>query len=352
MHRRQVLASAAALLPAAAGCVASPGESADLGVAELPTATLSMEAVEDAAIAEKLTHSEMSDDERTLLDRVVEEGSVTVGWYQEPPLHTQLPLLHEGAVYRASRSVVERRPAIDYSVKIDIPQRTPDPASTVRFADLPAADRAVFEREGFASGEVVGVGTVLTYTPDEEAASVLVPDPEYDYISWESGETAEWVVDDSWETEQQRYRFAVERVAAASEYGAGIREEFAFAFGDLTDGERDIVESAVETEHGYTVEAEATPSPAFERLVDRFRRHEEVAVHDEPSPEVSGHYLVRHDGAVHWTRLRVYETADDTTDDGRGTGTVLDDAGGDGTDGSRADPGSATPSRTPTRTGG
>lgn len=316
MHRRQFLASATALLSAAAGCVSSPGEEARMGVVEMPTATLSMTAVDDADLAAEFTHDEMGADERAILDRVVEEGETTVGWHHEPPLHADRPLLHDGVVYRVSTAVVDSRPAIDYSVKIDIPQRTPEPAATVQFADLPAADRAVFEREGFADGEVVGIGTVFTYTPEQETSSVLVPDPEYDYIRWADGETAEWVVDDSWETEQHRYRFAAERVATASEFGAGIREEYEFALPALPDAERDIVEEAIASEHGYTVPTEATPSPAFRALAERFRPHEEATPHGDPSPGLSGRYVVRYDGAVYWTGLRV---PDERTPSGEGT---------------------------------
>lgn len=307
MHRRQVLAAAAALVPTA-GCLGPGGGDGSLEMdVELPTASLSMVAVDDADIAAELTHHGMADDERELLARVVDEGSATVGWHQEPPLHTQLPVLHEGVVYRLSESIVERRPATNYSVKVDIPQQTPSPAETVQFADLPEADREVFEREGFADGDVVGVGTVFTYTPEQEAASVLVPDPQYDYVDWADGETAEWVVDGSRETEQKRYRFGAERVASASEYGAGIREEYAFELSDLTDTERDVVGTAIEREGGYTVETDATPSSGFERLVDRFRPHEQVAVHDDPDPGLSGRYLVRYDGTVYWTGLRMPE---------------------------------------------
>ena len=341
MHRRQVLAATAALLPAAAGCVGSPAGSGNLAdPLEMPTATLSMDAVGDAAVAAEFAHHELPDDERALLARVVDEGAATVGWYQEPPLHTGRPLLHEGVVHRLSRTVVERRPATNYAVKVDIPQTTPDEAATVRFGDLPAADRAVFEREGFAGGEVVGVGTVFTYTPGQEADSVLVPEPEYDYVAWSDGTTAEWVVDDSWTTEQRRYRYQAERVATASEYGAGIRREHAWTLEGLPAAEREIVRTAIEEEQGYTVASEATPSPAFESLVDRFRPHDEVAVHREPDPLVGGQYLVRHEGSVYWTELRVSD----------GVAVEATPTSRDATVSPDGEAGSSTPSPGPTRT--
>lgn len=311
MHRRQVLASVA-LLPAA-GClgIGTDSGAADMA-AELPTAALSMTAVTDADVARKLTHHEVGDDRREMLDRIVEDGPTTTDWYQEPPVHTALPVLHEGTVYRLSRTVVDQRPVTNYSVLVDIPQTTPDEGATVQFRDLPAADRAVFERHGFADGAPIGVGTVFAYTPDEEAASVLVPEPEYDYIAWEGGETAEWVVDDGWAARQKRYRYEAERVASNGEYGRRVRDKYAFELSELTEGERDIVREAVENEHGYTVSTDATPSLAFEALVDRFRPRDELAVVREPDPDVDGRYLVRYDGTVYWTELRVDRGAGDS----------------------------------------
>lgn len=325
MDRRRFLAATTALLPAA-GCLGPGGQTGELGVAELPTVALSMAAVEDADVAAKVTYHEMSDEGRRLLGRVVEAGSLEVEWHQESPLHTDIPALHEGAVYRLSESVVDTRPAVDYGVKVDVPQETPDDAATGQFADLPAADRAVFEREGLADGDVVGVGTVVTYTPDQEAASALVPDPEYDYITWAGGETAEWVVEDRWETEQHRYRLSAERVASAAAYGRQVREAYAFELSGLSDAERDVVETAIADEHGFTVPAEQTPSPAVDSLVDRFRAREEVATNRDPGPGVSGTYVVRYDGSVYWTRLRVTE-GDGTGTDGDGTGTDDDPTG-------------------------
>jgi hypothetical protein len=315
MDRRRFLAATTALLPVA-GCLGPGGQTGELGVAQMPTVSLSMEAVEDADVARKVTHHEMSDEERQLLDRVVEAGSLEVGWHQTSPLHTAVPTLHGGAVYRLSERVVDTRPAVEYGVKVDVPQETPDEAATVQFADLPAADQAVFERPGLAGGDLIGVGTVVTYTPGEEAASVLVPDPEYDYVDWADGGTAEWVVDDRWETEQHRYRLSADRVASAAAYGRQVRENYGFDLSGLSDAEGDVVETAIAEEHGYAVPAEETPSPAVDALVDRFREREEVAANRDPGPGVSGTYVVRYETSVYWTRLQAPEDTPTGSDDG------------------------------------
>jgi hypothetical protein len=300
MQRRRFLATAAALT-VTAGCVDSPLD--DGMAAEAPTASLSMEAVSDAEVARKLVRGELPDEERAMVAEVVENETATFAWHQDPPVHTSRPVVHDGVVYDLSWTETDSRPVTNYAVKIDIPRTTPGPSETVRFADLPAADRAVFEREGFADAGPIGVGTTFTYTPDEVSASVLVPDPEYDYIAWEGGETAEWIVDDGWDGEQKRYRYEAERVATAAEYGADVRETYAFELSGLGDPERDVVEEAIDSEHGYTVPPDATPSPALARLVDRFREQDEVAVHDEPNPGPSGRYLVEYDGETYWTDL-------------------------------------------------
>lgn len=314
MRRRQVLASAS-LLPVA-GCLGlGPGGgngSLDMA-AELPTASLSMDAVTEADVARKLTHHEMSDDERTVLDRVV-DGQRTTGWHLEPPVHTSIPALHEGTVYRLSTTVADSKPATVYSVVVDVPDRTPAPDEVVTFDDLPAADRETFAARGLDDGGFVGFGTTFVYTPDEADQSVLVPDSEYGYIRWEDGTTASWAVDGSWETELKRYRYTAEGLGSADEYGGRIRDRYTFELSGLPTDERDIVGEAREAEDGYTVDTDATPSSAFESLVDRFRPHDEVAVHDDPDPDVSGSYLVRYEGAVYWTSLRLSSDAEGSED--------------------------------------
>lgn len=311
MRRRQVLAAAVALLPTA-GCLGlAPGGRVESGggasldmAAELPTARLSMETATDADVARELTNHGLTDDERAALDRIL-DGEETTDWYEEPPIYDTVPVLHEGTVYRLSMSVADSKPATNFAVVIDIPDRTPAEGEAVQFADLPAADRETFADRGFDDGGFVGFGTVLTYTPDEVDESALVPDSEYRYIRWDDGTTASWAVDDGWETELKRYRYTAEALGSASEYGGRIRERYAFELSGLSEAEREIVRTAIEDDHGYAVATDATPSPAFESLVDRFRPREEVAVHDEPDPDVSGRYLVRYDGSVYWTGLRL-----------------------------------------------
>ena len=282
--------------------------------AELPTASLSMEPVEDAAIPPRVLYTvtpEYGSGRRTpeaaLLDRIEREGTATTE-RTRPPLREDRPLAYDGTVYRLAYEVTEETPATRFSVKVDIVTGDEREGRTIEFSELPAVDREVFERNGLASGEVVGIGTTLLYTEQEVEQSTLVPETNVSVIEWDTGSEAEWVVDDAYETTLNTYRYTIEGTTPASEYGARVRERFAWALPELPDAERDIVEAAVEDR--YVVPPDETPPPALESLVERFRPHDRV---EESTSEyrdgVSGPYLVRYGGEVYWTRLSVRPSA-------------------------------------------
>ena len=318
MRRRALLASGVGLLPLAGCLSAIPGGGSGLagsnGAAEVPTASLSMESVGDADIPARVLYTvtaEYGNGKRTpeaaLIDRAEREGSATVE-RTRPPLPEDRPLAYGETVYRLAYEVTEETPAIRFSVKVDIVNGDERAGRTVRFADLPAVDREVFERNGLASGEVVGVGTTLLYTEREVERSALVPETDVAVIEWGSGSEAEWVVDDAHETTLSTYRYTVERATPASEHGREVRERFAWELSDLDDAEREVVESAIGDR--YVVAPDETPSPTLASLVERFRPHDRV---EESSSEyrdgVSGPYLVRYDGETYWTRLSVRPSA-------------------------------------------
>ncbi len=317
MRRRALLASGVALLPFA-GCLSTvPGGGGAAGsdmAAELPTASLSMEPVEDAAITPRVLYTvtpEYGSGRRTpeaaLIDRIEREGSTTTE-RTRPPLPGDRPLAYDGTVYRLAYEVIEETPATRFSVKVDIVNGDEREDRTIEFSELPAVDREVFERNGLASGEVVGIGTTLLYTDREVERSMLVPETDVSVIEWASGAEAEWVVDDAYETTLNTYRYTIEGTTPASEFGARVRERVEWELSGLPDAERDIVEAAVEDR--YVVPPDEAPPPALESLVERFRRHDRV---EESTSEyrngVSGPYLVRYDGEIYWTQLSVRPSA-------------------------------------------
>lgn len=301
MRRRQVLAAAAALPVSLAGCAGVRTQNA---VAELPTATLEMRPIDDAALPGRVLYSaEDARSERGRLISAAVNGGTTVEGTR--------PLLPEGrqiagpdGVYELDYEVVGETPATVFSVKIDIVEGTVVAERTVRFADLPDVDREVFADRGFEDGEVIGIGTTLLYTDEEAERSELVPESPYDYIRWENGNEAEWVVEDGYERTLKRYRYTGERVDSLATYGKRMRERFAFDVGPLSADERRIVEDAIE--EGYVVPPEETPSPQFSTLAESFRGKPEIRGLQEEGDDdgaASGRYLTRYEGAVYLTRL-------------------------------------------------
>ncbi|MEF8840147.1 MAG: hypothetical protein V5A62_00780 [Haloarculaceae archaeon] len=316
MRRRALLASGIVLLPIGGCLSAAPGGSGGAGsngAAEIPTASLSMEAVEDAEIPARMLHTLTPDGSGTrtpeseLVDRAEREGSATVDRIR-PPLPEDRPLVYGETVYRLAYEVTGETSATRFSVKVDVVNGDERDGRTVRFEDLPAVDREVFDRNGLASGEVVGVGTTLLYTESEVERSVLVPETDVSVIEWDSGNQAEWVVDDAHGTTLKTYRYTVEGTTSASEYGREVRERFVWTLSGLDDDERGIVEAAIEDR--YVVHPDETPSPAVVSLVERFRPHDRV---EESKSEyrdgVSGPYLLGYDADLYWTRLTVRSSA-------------------------------------------
>ncbi|MFC4549835.1 MULTISPECIES: hypothetical protein [Halorussus] len=327
MRRRALLATLAGVPTVAlAGCT-SPGSVSSGGsslVGTSPTASLEMTPVRDADLPAKVLYSVDAGGETAALFERILDGGATLE-RTRPPFPENRHLTYDGTVYRLSHEVTGRTPATRYSVKVDVVQGSVADSETVRFADLPAVDRRAFARHGLADGSTVGVGTTFLYTDAERERSALVPDPAHSVIVWKDGSGAKWVVDDAYETTVNAYRYAAERVAAASEYGRRMRERFAFELADLLDAQRDIVETAVE-EGRYVVPADETPPTALVSLADRFRDREQVRGLDEDGEgDLSGPYLVRYAGETYWTILLVgdgaFRTAEGTGETG-GTATT------------------------------
>ena len=320
MRRRALLSSVASTLPVAlAGCTGEKSRlSAD--VAEAPTARLEMTSVTDEELPEKVLYTVRgysgSDEKGRLVDRAIDGGTTTEA--TRPPLPEDRHIFYEDTVYQLSHEVIERTPATRYSVKVDIVEGTVAESETIQFSELPDVDRETFAEKGLADGGVVGIGTTFLYTDAEREQSVLVPDSDYSVIVWENGSRAEWVVDDAYDTTLNTYRYTAERVASAAEYGRQMRERFAFELSDLSDAQRDIVETAIE-EDQYVVEPDETPSAAFVSLTDRFRGREQAhGLGEDGEGDLSGPYLVRYGDEVYWTILVVRSEAfsTETSNDG------------------------------------
>jgi hypothetical protein len=270
-----------------------------------------MTALADAAVPPKVLYGvgvEDGPDRRVqLFERILDGGTTVEG--TRPPLPEDQHIFYDDAVYQLSHDVVEQTPATSYQVRVDIVQETVTESEAVQFSDLPAVDREKFAARGWDDGGTFGFGTSILYTHAERDKSALVPDSEYSYIVWEDGSEAAWFVDGSHETTLNTYEYTASQVASGAEYGRRMREQFAFELADLSDAQRDIIETAI-SEERYVVSPDETPPSALITLADRFRAHEQAHGLDEAGEgDLSGTYLVRYDGEVYWTTLVVHGDA-------------------------------------------
>ena len=313
MRRRALLTSTATLLSATlTGCTGlGSSNSAAVGVAEVPTARLEMIPLADATLPPKVLYSigvEDGPNRRVqLFDRILDGGTTIEG--TRPPLPEDQHIFYDDAVYQLSHDVIEQTPATRYQIEVDIVQDTVTQSEAIQFSKLPAVDREKFAALGWDDGGTFGLGTSFLYTHAERDKSALVPNSEYSYIIWEDGSEAAWVVDGSNETTLNTYEYTATQVATVAEYGRQMRERVAFALSDLSDAQRDIVETAISQEQ-YVVGPDETPPSALVALADRFRDQEQAHGLDQTGEgDLSGTYLVRYDGEVYWTTLVVHGDA-------------------------------------------
>ncbi|WP_435062873.1 hypothetical protein [Halobaculum sp. EA56] len=327
LDRRSFLATTATLAAAAAGgCT---------GCAASPTASLRMTAETDAGLAREALHTfgadagdgaeAEPDPAGDLAVRVVEEGAATTEG-TDVPLPTDRPVVVAGeGVYRFAAERVDSRevrsfPVTVNPIRVDKGEETPGPADRIRFADLPAVDRAQFRELGFVDERPFGIGTSLSYRPAAVEESVLVPEPKYPVIVWPDG-PARIEVDGGSTYTVYTYELTAERIDSVAAFGADVRERFGFSLAVLPREEREILDAAVDPEtpapdgddySGYHVAADEEPSESFRSLVDRFRARDPVRFEWEPDRaawRASGEYVVRYDGAVYWADLSVEESA-------------------------------------------
>jgi hypothetical protein len=240
MRRRALLATAATSLPALiAGCTGSGGLGGSNAAAEAPTARLELETLADANLPTKVLYTvrpaEGNDETARLFDRILDGGATTKA--TRPPFPELQHIAYQDGVYELSYEVIGETPATRYSVKVDIVTDSVIEAEAIQFADLPEVDQEEFAAHGLADGDPVGIGTTFLYTDAEREQSVLVPESEYSYITWDDGTEAEWVVDDAYNTTLNTYRYSADQVATAADYGQQMRERFSFELAGLPDAQ-------------------------------------------------------------------------------------------------------------------
>lgn len=259
--------------------------------------SISVNPVDDSSLAAEasIDGDEIGQDS-DLVSTAIENGSVTTT-DRRGPLDIQLPVRHDGAFYDLSYTETGTE-GYRGGVSIDYNASSVD-GETVGYADLPAVDQAALDRL-LASADTdrqlrpgYDADRPITYTGSEANASVLVPEQEYTAVRY-NGESYPIQVSASEET-LTVYRYNATRVAdSADAYTTALRDNYAFELSNLSDDERDIVDSALND----TAYIEGDDNSGFDSLVDRFQAQQPVTEDD-----LGGSYVVRYDGRVHWVEI-------------------------------------------------
>jgi len=305
MRRRDYLAAAAAMVPVGvAGCA---------GCVSRPVASLRMSTPDDDQLVQgmlrpvRLEEGPIARRRVRAFDRIRDNDGLINR--SKPPFDENRHLVHGNAVYNLSREVVGETDGTRFSVDLEAVGDTPIDGERIEYRDLPPVDREALAGLGTEAEFPPAFLRELLYTASQRNRSVLVPDSNYSIIVLADGTEAAWTVEDASETRLKTYRYTVREVASITDYAGQLRDRFTFALTDLPDPQRDIVETAI-TEGEYVVETDETPSQPFVSLADRLQEHEEVRALNKEGERDSprGHYLVRYDGTVYSTFLRIDES--------------------------------------------
>lgn len=287
MRRRSFVVTAAAVIALPlAGCSEPTGGS------------LSMNPLNnDSAIGKRYAGStdNLSSDRRELVEAAI-AGETPTRERRRPAYEAPRPLEHEGAICGITHEVVDERTVTRYNIRIDYDPERP-PSSVIAYADLPAIDRRALKgqvppEEDPPTGE--GFDLDSTYRYSDEAGSVLVPEPQYDGVSYEGSEYRIGIGVNR-EVTVRTYEYDAERIAEDSAgLGQQLRDRYLFPLSGLSGAEQDIVEEA---KWVYHPEGDTVPD-AFRSLADRFRGREGIDVDDD-----GGTWLAEYDETIYWVHL-------------------------------------------------
>lgn len=280
------------VLAVGAGC-SSPG-------------SIQMEAVNDTALADRASRSLMdlrprpNAAERTpreIVRAAIENGSTTVT-APSPPVDIDLPVAYEGGYYNLSATVVDEREANAVTITVDY-NTTQSNGTAIALEELPEADQSALaalfpQRVPQEEGEEFGVGAI--YTDAELNDSVLAPVQQYDAVIVD-GQRYAIEVGEVESVTVATYRYTTSLVAeSAAAYAQQLEAAHAFPLSNLTDGERSVLETAIEEGSYY---AESTDDEAFESLLRTIRPHDAIV-----KDRASGLWLLRYEGELYIADLR------------------------------------------------
>jgi hypothetical protein len=287
MRRRSLLAGA---LTGVAGLVA--------GCAD-PAGSLQLTDAEGVRLAEEASASvdDPTGERERLVSGAVGNGSATVN-DTHAPFEPDRPVAYDGAYYNLSWTATAERERRVYPIEIDY-NPTDTAGDAIAVADLPAVDRRALRdavpppMEEFQDGTDFGV--THHYDAAAREASVLVPEQEYAFVTYE-GERYRLETQDARTRTERTYRYTAAEVAPDAEtYVAQLRERYRFRLTGLSTAERKVIEEAIDG--GYY--AESTGDEAFRSVLDRFRNERAVT-----RTEYEGEWVIAYEGTTYWAEVR------------------------------------------------
>lgn len=246
--------------------------------------------------------------------------AATDGPAERPPFEPDRPVVSNGTVYDLHWEATGRfETRTEYVVSLTVQED--DRETDVAFADLPEIDRE--QLDGFrrrleeydpeADDERSPPEATFQrpYTDAEQAASALVPEPEYDTVAI-AGYPVSLDVR-STTVEQDIYRYTTtERAPTLAAFGSELRERHGFTLTGLSEAEREFFAHVIDDNGSYYQGSlDREYEEAFADFADRLVAEPALFVEDR-----EGEWLLAYEGRDYWVTIdfvRMTEYADRLT---------------------------------------
>lgn len=284
-----------------AGCSSpSPKSEGIEPVAKAPSAEIRMDTVFPAELPRLVLRSfgPGSTFDRTI-GAMVDEGKKFQG--ERPPYPENRHLAHDKSIFQLSYEIVDSQKVLEAAVKLGDVDSLPSDANVISFQNLPDVDTSSLTKHpGMQEGDLEGVRTEFTFKAANVSNSVLVPQPEFDYIEWENGNAVKWVVQETSTNTYKTYLYEGNRITSTEEYGEKLIEAFAFELPGLTSEEKRILKTAI-AQNQYTIRPSDSPPEPFASLVEKITSHQGAHTLNEDRQEYHEKgYILKFQGRVFW----------------------------------------------------
>lgn len=209
-----------------------------------------------------------------LAARTIEEGPTSVESIWATPIRDETIVVHDGGYYRIDlvSETDEEIPALQVDLEWEAGRVPPGDAQVIAFEDLPESDRFALDHavyggdyggDGFPERGLSQSDRPIPY-PDGRDGSDLAG-RQHVWIDWD-GRFVELDVHGPDRTTRTTYEYeAVELATSDEAFRAWVADERIRTLDGLTEGEREIVEAAIDDEYEDCEQR----SESFQRLQDR-----------------------------------------------------------------------------------